>query len=58
MRGRISLLRAYTRRLKPGDPVEFNPQPDPPGGEVQGDRGELMMKRFREEAGDVLACPD
>jgi hypothetical protein len=31
MRGRISLLRAYVRRLKPGDPVEFNPQPDPPG---------------------------
>jgi dienelactone hydrolase len=27
-------------------------------GEVQGDRGELMMKRFGEEAGDVLAGLD
>ena len=29
--GKISGLRAYVRHVKPGDPVEFNPQPDPPG---------------------------
>lgn len=28
---KISGLRAYVRHVKPGDPVEFNPQPDPPG---------------------------
>ena len=27
----ISLIRAYVQRLKPGDKVAFNPQPDPPG---------------------------
>lgn len=31
MEAQISLLRAYVRRVKPGDPVQFNPQPDPPG---------------------------
>lgn len=31
MEAQISLLRAYVRRVKPGDPVKFNPQPDPPG---------------------------
>jgi hypothetical protein len=28
---KISRLRAYVRHVKPGDPVKFNPQPDPPG---------------------------
>jgi uncharacterized protein YukE len=28
---KISQLRAYVRHVKPGDPVKFNPQPDPPG---------------------------
>jgi hypothetical protein len=27
----ISQARAYVRHVKPGDPVKFNPQPDPPG---------------------------
>src|ERR1043165_5346465 len=28
---KISQVRAYVKHVKPGDPVEFNPQPDPPG---------------------------
>lgn len=28
---KISQVRAYVRHVKPGDPVKFNPQPDPPG---------------------------
>jgi hypothetical protein len=28
---KISQVRAYVQHVKPGDPVEFNPQPDPPG---------------------------
>ena len=31
MNKQISLIRAYVQRLKPGDKVAFNPQPDPPG---------------------------
>ena len=31
MRAQINVLRAYTNRLRPGDKVSFNPQPDPPG---------------------------
>src|ERR1051325_11063107 len=31
LNNQIRILRAYVKRLKPGDPVEFNPQPDPPG---------------------------
>src|SRR5437763_15982115 len=27
----VSMVKAYVSRLKPGDPVTFNPQPDPPG---------------------------
>jgi hypothetical protein len=31
MNAQISKLRAYVAHVKPGDPVKFNPQPDPPG---------------------------
>jgi hypothetical protein len=31
MNAQISQLRAYVAHVKPGDPVKFNPQPDPPG---------------------------
>jgi hypothetical protein len=31
MNKQISLIRSYVQRLKPGDKVAFNPQPDPPG---------------------------
>lgn len=34
----ISLIRAYVQRLKPGDKVAFNPQPDPPGNPDPGYR--------------------
>ena len=31
MNAQIGQLRAYVAHVKPGDPVKFNPQPDPPG---------------------------
>jgi hypothetical protein len=38
MNKQISLMRAYVQRLKPGDKVAFNPQPDPPGNPDPGYR--------------------
>lgn len=38
MNKQISLIRAYVQRLKPGDKVAFNPQPDPPGNPDPGFR--------------------
>jgi hypothetical protein len=38
MNKQISLIRAYVQRLKPGDTVAFNPQPDPPGDPDPGFR--------------------
>jgi hypothetical protein len=31
MQSQLNTVRAYVTRLKPGDQVAFNPQPDPPG---------------------------
>jgi len=31
MNSQLGVMRAYAKRLKPGDNVSFNPQPDPPG---------------------------
>lgn len=31
MNSQLGVMRAYAKRLKPGDKVAFNPQPDPPG---------------------------
>jgi hypothetical protein len=31
MQAQLNTVRAYVQRLKPGDKVSFNPQPDPPG---------------------------
>ena len=31
MQSQLNTVRAYLERLKPGDTVAFNPQPDPPG---------------------------
>ena len=44
---KISKLRAYARHVKPGDPVKFNPQPDPPGDP------DPLYRQAREAYGDL-----
>lgn len=58
MRSQLSSLRAYVSRLRPGDKVEFNPQPDPPGSPDPWYRRAVQAFRsLQEEFADLSKYP-
>jgi hypothetical protein len=58
MNAQLGIVRAYVKRLKPGDPVEFNPQPDPPGDPDPWYRRALQAYRgLQEEISDLSKYP-
>ena len=56
MKSQLSLVRAYVKRVKPGDKVTFNPQPDPPG-EPNYRRAMQAYRNLQEEISDLSTYP-
>jgi hypothetical protein len=53
----ISLMRAYVARLKPGDTVTWNPQPDPPTPDPWLTRASKSFQNLRNEFAELSVTP-
>src|SRR5882672_264314 len=58
MQSQLSTVRAYVQRVKPGDKVSFNPQPDPPGDPTPWYRqARIAFGLLQEEIADLTKYP-
>jgi hypothetical protein len=58
MQAQLSTVRAYVTRLKPGDKVSFNPQPDPPGNpDPWYCQARIAFGLLQEEIADLAKYP-